>query len=134
MKSPVPKPCRDCIYRSMDTSTDFACNYASVEGRTRLGQGARSYPGGGCSLKKIIRVETIKPAPVPPAKLEWEPRRLSQEVHDKRMTLYLAGESDGVIARATGVRSASIQHWRRQHGLPANYRPGGKKIIKEEPK
>jgi len=43
---------------------------------------------------------------------------LDQAEHERRLELYHQGKSDVEIATAVGRTSQSINHWRKQHGLP----------------
>lgn len=50
------------------------------------------------------------------------PKRISQEEHNKRLNLWEKGYSDRKIARECNVRTQTVEQWRKNRDIPANYR------------
>lgn len=50
------------------------------------------------------------------------PKRISQEEHNKRLNFWGKGYSDRKIARECNVRTQTIEQWRKNRDIPANYR------------
>lgn len=112
------------------------CDYVSKTGHTRLGQGVKTDPGGGCRLKDLRRLPR-KPVPItygrtadPPKPLlsgrapKEKKRRLRPAEHQRRLALWKAGHNDADIARMAGLTAGAIWQWRRDNRLPANCAAG----------
>jgi DNA-binding NarL/FixJ family response regulator len=63
------------------------------------------------AIQKKIKKETNK-----------MPKRISQEEHNKRLNLWGKGYSDRKIARECNVSTQTIEQWRKNRDIPANYR------------
>lgn len=50
------------------------------------------------------------------------PKRISQEEYNKRLNLWGKGYSDRKIARECNVSTQTIEQWRKNHDIPANYK------------
>lgn len=59
-------------------------------------------------------------------------QKLSQEEHDKRMSLYNQGMSDHQIAEILYYNISTIRNWRVKSNLPANYDVKRKRLEPKE--
>lgn len=123
------------------------CNYGDIMGRSRLKDGGRLLPEGGCSLfeedgpdedtQKTIRDNWAsgKTNGEAWARVKAEERketsyrkkrmrsvwRFPDAVYLSMESLYRKGNNDYEIAREIGVSRSAVQRWRRVNGLAPNY-------------
>lgn len=109
--------CIGCLYWSQNGW----CNYLEITGHSRIKDGGRLLPFGGCKLYKAIGTEI-------PQKKEWNLRpqkpvldKLPANVFKQMEFLHSQGMNDRQIARELGVGKSSVYRWRKKANLQSNY-------------
>ena len=103
--------CKKCKYFSRQ---EIWCNYHSITGQTRLAQGARLLPDGGCKLFQYENKDDVQ------SKIKsWN--KIPDRVFSKMRPLYDQGLLDTEIAEAVGVSKKSVRRWRIKNNLESNY-------------
>lgn len=109
--------CIGCLYWSQNGW----CNYLEITGHSRIKDGGRLLPFGGCKLYKAIGTEI-------PQKKEWNlkpknpiPEKLPSNVFRQMEYLHSQGLNDREIAMELGVGKSSVYRWRKKANLQSNY-------------
>lgn len=110
--------CAGCLFWRRDPGW---CNYIDITGHSRIKDGGKLLPYGGCRLYKAIGTEEIQ-------KKEWNaipqkviPDPLPANVFRQMEYLYGKGMMDTEIARELGVGKSSVYRWRKKNNLESNY-------------
>lgn len=110
--------CVGCLFWRRDPGW---CNYLEITGHSRIKDGGRLLPFGGCKLYKAIGTEV-------PQKKEWNLRpqkpvldKLPANVFRQMEYLHSQGMNDRQIARELGVGKSSVYRWRKKANLQSNY-------------
>ena len=109
--------CIGCLYWSRSEW----CNYLEITGHSRIKDGGRLLPFGGCKLYKAIGTEELpkKEWNVRPKKVVAEP--LPANVFQQMEYLYNQGMNDSEIADELGVGKTTVARWRKKNNLESNY-------------
>lgn len=110
--------CAGCMFWRRDPGW---CNYLEITGHSRIKDGGRLLPFGGCKLYKASGTEI-------PQKKEWNlkpknpiPDKLPANVFRQMEYLHSQGLNDREIARELGVGKSSVYRWRKKANLQSNY-------------
>lgn len=110
--------CAGCLFWRRDPGW---CNYLEITGHSRIKDGGKLLPYGGCKLYKSIETEE-------PQKKEWNaiqpkviPDPLPANVFRQMEYLYEKGMMDTEIARELSVGKSSVYRWRKKNNLESNY-------------
>lgn len=109
--------CIGCIYWSRSEW----CNYLEITGHSRIKDGGKLLPYGGCRLYKAIGTVEV-------TKKEWNarppkviPDPLPANVFRQMEYLYAKGMMDKEIARELGCGATTVARWRKKNNLESNY-------------
>lgn len=111
--------CLGCLFWRRDPGW---CNYIEITGHSRIKDGGKLLPFGGCKLYQAIGTEELP-------KKEWNarppkviPDPLPANVFRQMEYLYGQGKMDTEIARELGIGKSSVARWRKKNNLESNYR------------
>lgn len=135
------RKCRGCVYHSKNPAW---CNYREITGRSRLVDGGKLFPDGGCRLytRGSRNGNTASPwrkgFPLVETRKEYEEKSGRSRFANKTETdfrqiedLYNKGLSDQRIADTLGFNVKTIYRWRHRHGVQSNYFKDRKKASHE---
>lgn len=114
--------CKGCIYRSKFSGW---CNYGDITGRSRLKDGGKLNPNGGCNLYRKGEVGNRWRLPPKQEKPEGKEKaefwsRMDEKYRQIEAN-YKAGLNDTEIARAVKCGINTVARWRKRHGYESNY-------------
>lgn len=129
--------CRGCKYLAQD----YTCRYILDTNKSRVAQGIKTRPGGGCDLYNGTKhkMSSVRPGIVisqtVARKIACNPdKRINlldnnKEAQEKALELYNKGASDMQIGAALGCSKQTVFNWRKANGLKSNHN----KFRKENP-
>ena len=119
--------CRGCKYLAQD----YTCRYILDTNRSRVRQGIKMRPGGGCDLYNGTRYQqpSVRAGIVISKSLakKLDPdKRIgfldnNKEAQEVAMALYEKGASDMQIGAHLGCSKQTVFNWRKANGLKSNY-------------
>ena len=119
--------CRGCKYLAQD----YTCRYILDTNRSRVRQGIKMRPGGGCDLYNgtkwqqpsvragIVISKSLAKKLDPDKRIGFLDN--NREAQEAAMALYEKGASDMQIGAHLGCSKQTVFNWRKANGLKSNY-------------